>query len=64
MTFFKYNEANGLLRLSPLVLDRSAAQHFGIKLEPIEVAAGDYHGEVIITDEEGNAVKKSTAPER
>lgn len=64
LTFFKYNEADGLLRLPPLMLDRSASQHFGIRLERVDADAGDYHGEVIITDEEGNAVKGSAGSER
>lgn len=59
LTFFKYNEAEGLLKLSPLWLDRSAMQHFGIKLEQVEAPAGDYHGVVIVTDGEGNAAMKS-----
>lgn len=59
LTFFKYNEADGLLRLSPLELDRSAIQHFGIKLEQVEASAGKYHGVVVVTDSEGNAAIKS-----
>ncbi len=59
LTFFKYNEADGLLSLSPLGLDRSAIQHFGIKLEQVEAPAGEYHGVVIVTDDEGNAAIKT-----
>lgn len=60
LTFFKYNEVEGLLRLPPLELDRSAIQHFGIKLERAEALAGKYHGVAVVTDSDGNAAIKSS----
>ncbi len=59
LTFFKYTEANGPVALPALRLDRSASQHMGIKMEQVSFGAGDYHGQVIVTDQEGNAAKKS-----
>ncbi len=52
------------MRLPPLVLDRSAIQHFGIKLEQVDAPAGKYHGVVVVTDSEGNAAIKSSESSR
>lgn len=59
LTFFKYSEMGGPVALPALQLDRSAPQHMGIKMEQIPAGAGDYHGQVIVTDQEGYAAKTS-----
>lgn len=62
LTFFKYNNANGLTSLQNFVLDRSPLQHFGIKLEKIDVPAVNYQGEVAVLDSAGNVVTKHAKP--
>lgn len=59
LTFFKYNEASGPVMLRALRLDRSAPQHMGIRMEQIQSPAGDYHGQVIVNDQEGYTARKS-----
>ena len=62
LTFYKYNQANGLMTLQTLALDRSPLQHFGIKLERIDVPAANYRGEATVVDSAGNAVTKLAKP--
>jgi len=59
LAFLKYNEANGISRHQPLIFDRSAPMHMGIKLDLIEAPAGDYRGEVTVTNEDGYSTMKS-----
>jgi hypothetical protein len=59
LTFFKYNEASGPVMLPALRLDRSAPQHMGIRMEQIQTPSGDYHGQVIVNDQEGYTARKS-----
>jgi hypothetical protein len=59
LTFFKYNEASGPVMLPALRLDRSAPQHMGIRMEQIQAPSGDYHGQVIVNDQEGYTARKS-----
>jgi hypothetical protein len=59
LTFLKYNEVNGNSRLQPLILDRSAPMHMGIKLDQMEAPERDYRGEVIVTNEDGYSAMKS-----
>ena len=58
LTFFEYNEPNGLMPLQTLSLDRSPLQHFGIKLEKIDAPVDNHQGEVTVADSAGNAIKK------
>lgn len=62
LTFFKYNNANGMTSLQTFVLDRSPLQHFGIKLERINVPTVNYQGEVAVLDSAGNVVTKLAKP--
>lgn len=62
LTFFKYNEPNGLMTLQTLAMDRSPLQHFGIKLERIDLPAANYRGEVAVMDSAGSVVTKLAKP--